>query len=64
MPHLSALLDRARRTGAMRADARDEDVVNLLWALSLLGESAGPAWRRCLDFVLDGLRPTGPHNRC
>ncbi|WP_406232226.1 TetR/AcrR family transcriptional regulator [Nocardia sp. NBC_01009] len=62
MSHLSVLLDRARRSGAMRADARDEDVVNLLWALSLLGETAGPpAWRRCLDLVLDGLRQ--PHEQ-
>lgn len=57
MSHLSALLERVRRTGALRADIRDDDVVNLIWALSLLGESAGPAaWRPCLAIVLDGLR--------
>lgn len=55
--HLSTVLDRARRAGVLRADARDEDVVHLVWALSLLGENTeSHAWRRCLDFVLDGLR--------
>ncbi|MFI6996201.1 TetR/AcrR family transcriptional regulator [Nocardia sp. NPDC050175] len=58
MSHLSTLLDRARQEGSVRADASDEDVVHLVWALSLLGEAAGsPAWRRCLELVLDGLRP-------
>ncbi|MFF3567164.1 TetR/AcrR family transcriptional regulator [Nocardia jiangxiensis] len=57
MTGLSAVLDRARRDGVLRADATDIDVVNLMWALSLLGESVGtPAWRRSLTFVLDGLR--------
>ncbi|WP_405163264.1 TetR/AcrR family transcriptional regulator [Nocardia sp. NBC_01499] len=59
MSHLSTLLQRARRAGAMRADASDEDVVHLVWALSLLGETTGsPVWRRSLELVLDGLRPT------
>ncbi|MCI2423114.1 TetR/AcrR family transcriptional regulator [Saccharopolyspora sp. K220] len=57
MAHLSKVLDRARRAGAIRADASDDDIVNLLWALSLLGENAGmSAWQRSLHFVLDGLR--------
>ncbi|WP_406274616.1 TetR/AcrR family transcriptional regulator [Nocardia sp. NBC_00881] len=57
MSQLSTVLERARKSDAVRADASDEDVVNLLWALALLGEATGPiAWRRCLDFVLDGLR--------
>ncbi|WP_378741510.1 TetR/AcrR family transcriptional regulator [Nocardia brasiliensis] len=60
MSHLSTLLHRARQAGAVRADASDDDVVQLLWALSLLGETTGTAsWRRSLKFVLDGLRP--PH---
>lgn len=55
--HLSAVFDRARQSGAIRADAGDSDITNLLWALSLLGENAGAlAARRSLDFVLDGLR--------
>ncbi len=58
--HLSAVADRARKAGALRADASDEDVTHLLSALSLLGESAGSAaWQRSLRFVLDGLRATG-----
>lgn len=62
LAHLSTVLDRARRAGALRADASDEDIVNLLWALSLLGESAGtPAWQRSLHFVLDGLRAGHGH---
>ncbi|RDI54151.1 TetR/AcrR family transcriptional regulator [Nocardia mexicana] len=57
MTHFSAVLDRARRAGAIRPDATDQDVVNLLWALSLLGENAGAAaWQGALPFVLDGLR--------
>jgi len=57
MAHLSAVLDRARRAGAIRADADDEDIVNLIRALSLLGESVGATgWQRSLHFVLDGLR--------
>ena len=57
MAHLSTVLDRARRAGAIRADADDQDIVNLLRALSLLGENAGAsAWQRSLHFVLDGLR--------
>ena len=57
MTHLSAVLDRARRAGVIRADAGHKDVVHLILALSLLGESAGTsAWRRPLLFVLDGLR--------
>lgn len=58
--HLSAVADRARKAGALRADASDEDVTHLLSALSMLGESAGSAaWQRSLRFVLDGLRATG-----
>jgi AcrR family transcriptional regulator len=57
MTRLSTVLDRARRAGALRADASDEDVAHLLWALALLGENAGAsAWQRSLQLVLDGLR--------
>ncbi|MEU2040017.1 TetR/AcrR family transcriptional regulator [Nocardia niwae] len=57
MSHLSAILERVRDAGALRADATDEDVVDLVWALSLLGETTGsPSWRRCLEIVFDGLR--------
>lgn len=57
MTHMSTVLDRARRDGTLRADATDDDVVKLVWALSLLGDNAGEsAWQRSLRFVLDGLR--------
>ncbi|MBF6172322.1 TetR/AcrR family transcriptional regulator [Nocardia blacklockiae] len=57
MAHFSAVLERARRAGVIRADATDQAVVHLVWALSLLGENAGAAaWRESLPFVLDGLR--------
>jgi AcrR family transcriptional regulator len=57
MTHLSTVLDRARRDGTLRGDATDDDVVKLIWALSLLGENAGAsAWQRSMGFVLDGLR--------
>lgn len=57
---LSNVLDRARRSGALRADASDEDILDLLRGLSLLDETAGvAAWRQSLRFVLDGLRTTG-----
>ncbi|MBF6064157.1 TetR/AcrR family transcriptional regulator [Nocardia terpenica] len=55
MMHLSAVLDRARTAGALRADATDADVAHLIWMLSQLGEDA--ARRRAQKFVLDGLRP-------
>ncbi|WP_051385496.1 TetR/AcrR family transcriptional regulator [Actinokineospora inagensis] len=55
MSHLSTVLTRARQAGAIRPDATDQDVVNLLWALSLLGETTGEgAWRQPLHFALDG----------
>ncbi len=57
MTHFSAVLDRVRRAGLLRPDATDQNVAHLLWALSLLGDNAGPAaWRESLPFVLDGLR--------
>jgi hypothetical protein len=57
MSQLSAVLARVREDGALRSDATDEDVVNLVWALSLLGETTGsPSWRRAAEIVFDGLR--------
>lgn len=58
MAHWTAALHRARRAGAIREDAGDDDILNLLWAVSLLGGSSGaPAWRGPLRLALDGLRP-------
>lgn len=56
--HLEKLLERARSAEALRADATDTDVLNLILALSLLGSAAGPqARQRSLELALDGLRP-------
>ncbi|MDQ1615976.1 MAG: hypothetical protein QOJ60_1915 [Actinomycetota bacterium] len=56
-----ALIDRAQRSGALRPDFRHEDLVLILMAnAGLLERTVGPArdaWRRHLDYVLDGLRP-------
>lgn len=61
MAHLATVLDRARRAGAIRTDVADEDIVNLIWALSLLGANAGAsAWRRPLRFAFDGLQVARP----
>ncbi|GAA4232025.1 TetR/AcrR family transcriptional regulator [Actinomadura meridiana] len=57
MVNMAAVLERARGAGVIRPNVTDEDIVNLVWALSLLGENAGPsAWQRLLGFVFDGLR--------
>jgi AcrR family transcriptional regulator len=59
--HLTALIDRARAAGALRADVDHADVVLILMANAGLVErtaaTAPDAWRRHLGYVLDGLRP-------
>jgi len=56
------LLRRAQLSGQLRPDLRHEDLVVLLMSNAGLLErthaTAPTAWRRHLDFVLDGLRPT------
>jgi AcrR family transcriptional regulator len=60
---LTALIDRARAAGAVRAEVTHADVVLILMANAGLVErtvaSAPDAWRRHLAYVLDGLRPIG-----
>ncbi|MGW5382085.1 TetR/AcrR family transcriptional regulator [Nocardia sp. NPDC003963] len=57
MAQLSRLLERARTAGVLRREVTDNDVVHLIWGLSLLGEAAGPeAAVRCLTLAFDGLR--------
>ena len=57
-----ALIEHAQRRGELRADFRHEDLVLLLMANAGLvertAETAPAAWRRHLDYLLDGLRPT------
>lgn len=53
------LFERARSAGAIRADAKPEDVV---WILAMIGpvfDGPPDLWRRYLAIVLDGLRATG-----
>ena len=61
---LTALIDRARTAGAIRAEVDHADVVLILMANAGLVErtaaSAPDAWRRHLAYVLDGMRPAGP----
>ncbi len=55
------LLERAREEGAIRDDFTLADLAMLFWSLAHLAALtdgiASNAWRRQLDFVLDGLRP-------
>jgi AcrR family transcriptional regulator len=55
------LLLRATEDGALRADFALADLAMLFWSLAHVRELTAPvapdAWRRQLDFALDGLRP-------
>ncbi|MFF4256976.1 TetR/AcrR family transcriptional regulator [Streptomyces sp. NPDC001663] len=66
-----SIVERAQRSGALRADFTGEDLLFVLGTNALLSRAAAEvapdAWRRGLAFVLDGLRtkaahplPTGP----
>ncbi|MGV9308300.1 TetR/AcrR family transcriptional regulator [Nonomuraea sp. NPDC003727] len=59
------VIERARRSGQLRADFTAQDVATLVWAMSqVIRESTGvapQAWRRCLSFFLDGLRTEAAH---
>ncbi|MFD0887479.1 TetR/AcrR family transcriptional regulator [Streptosporangium algeriense] len=54
------VVERAKESGALRADFDMRDLPLLIWAISqVIRESTGvapQAWRRCLAFFLDGLR--------
>ncbi|WP_067820645.1 TetR/AcrR family transcriptional regulator [Actinomadura kijaniata] len=57
---VAALLDRAQRAGAVRPDARPDEVMALLSAAcqgALAGEWDADLRRRTLALVFDGLRP-------
>jgi AcrR family transcriptional regulator len=57
---IEALVRRAQEAGAMRADARWEDIPMTFCAAS---HAVGPpraSWERMLALVLDGLRAPGP----
>ncbi|MFF4411493.1 TetR/AcrR family transcriptional regulator [Streptosporangium sp. NPDC001559] len=54
------VVERAKESGTLRADFEMRDLPLLVWAMSqVIRESMGvapQAWRRCLSFLLDGLR--------
>jgi AcrR family transcriptional regulator len=62
---LDALVDRARRHGAVRADITGTDVFLLMCAPNYVAGYARDAspdlWRRYLAIIFDGLRPEGAH---
>jgi len=59
---LDALLQRAQAAGQVRADLEPEDLLILLTAALRAappGPETGDRWRRYLDVILDGMRPSG-----
>ena len=60
---ISALVDRARESGAVRPDVTGTDVVLLMCApvhvIEYLPNPAPDLWRRYLAIIFDGLRPEG-----
>ncbi len=63
-PLIAAILERAQRAGAVRADAAVSDLGCLLTMLcevsDLAGDTAPELWRRYFGVLLAGLRPDGP----
>lgn len=59
------IIDRARRSGALRADFTGEDLVFVFATNALLSRAAAgtapDAWRRAVAFILDGLRAEAAH---
>jgi AcrR family transcriptional regulator len=62
---VQVIVDRAQRTGQLRADFQDGDFAFVLWSTTTIIEataSTSPdAWRRHLAFLLDGLRAAAAH---
>jgi AcrR family transcriptional regulator len=62
---IGALLARAQAAGEIRDDVTPEDVMLLEGAASYaggtLGQIAPELWRRYIDLMFDGLRPSGAH---
>lgn len=58
---MTALIDRAKATGALRADAEATDLGFMMMMLctvaDMTGDQAPEMWRRYLPMLLDGLRP-------
>ncbi|WP_242455992.1 TetR/AcrR family transcriptional regulator [Mycolicibacterium sp. P1-18] len=63
--HLETLVDRARKSGAIRADITETDVFLMMCApIHIVENATAPApllWQRYLAIIFDGLRPDGAH---
>jgi AcrR family transcriptional regulator len=63
--HLERLVDRARTSGAIRADITETDVFLMMCApVHIVENLTAPApllWQRYLAIIFDGLRPDGAH---
>jgi AcrR family transcriptional regulator len=59
------IVDRAQRSGQLRADFQDGDFAFVLWSTTTIIEAtataAPDAWRRHLGFMLDGFRASAAH---
>jgi AcrR family transcriptional regulator len=59
------ILDRAQRSGQLRADFHEGDLAFVLWStttiIDVTAATAPEAWRRHLAFLLDGLRAPAAH---
>ncbi|GAB3427099.1 TetR/AcrR family transcriptional regulator [Flindersiella endophytica] len=59
------VIRRAQRSGVLRADFRPEDLPFIVWAnaqiIEATRDSSPNAWRRHLNFLLDGLRAEAAH---
>lgn len=57
---VSAIVERAHRSGQLRADFQDGDFAFVLWSTTTIidatANTAPDAWRRHLAFMLDGFR--------
>jgi AcrR family transcriptional regulator len=60
---VAALLDDAKRHGRVRDELTSTDLTMIMWSvrgvIETIGDIAPHAWRRHLDILLAGLRPTG-----
>lgn len=63
--NLETLVDRARTSGAIRADITEADVFLMMCApIHIVENLAAPSpllWQRYLAIIFDGLRPAGAH---
>lgn len=57
---VGAIVERAQRSGQLRADFQDGDFAFVLWSITTIidatANTAPDAWRRHLAFMLDGFR--------